>query len=176
MAEQNRLGHDPNNGSITIKNPYFTYITGAAVALGLVTGVTGFAGLATYLGLAILAQGGLLMTDYIQHYGLTRDQGNDGRLEPVTQMHSWNAPHWFTRHLTLNAPLHSAHHQRPGLPYTELDNPATAPQMPYGPGRMSLMALNPRRWRRVMNPKVAEIALKSRQAQTAPEPTLHAAQ
>ncbi|WP_069299627.1 alkane 1-monooxygenase [Neptunicoccus sediminis] len=163
-AENTRRGLPAESRRIDLSNPYFTYITGGILFLTLAALAAGWAGLITYFGLAIMAQGGLLLTDYVQHYGLTRSEGEDGRLMPIAPHHSWNAPHWFTRNLTLNAPLHSDHHAKPARPYTELENhPAEiAPQLPYSPGIMSVIALNPIRWRRIMNPKVAEWAMRHR--------------
>lgn len=163
-AENTRRGFPPHSREVDFSNPYFTYILGGVIFLGLATAFGGWKGFTLYLGLALMAQSGLLLTDYVQHYGLTRSEGQDGRFDPIAPHHSWNAPHWFTRNLTLNAPLHSDHHAKPARPYTELQNhPAeVAPQLPYSPGIMSIIALNPIHWRRIMNPKVAEWAMRHR--------------
>lgn len=157
-AENERRGFGPNSRDVEFTNPYFTYIVGAFLFLGLASGFAGIKGLFVYVGLALMAQSGLLLTDYVQHYGLTRPEGPDGRLEPVALHHSWNAPHWFTRKLTLNAPLHSDHHAKPARPYTDLENhpDRIAPQLPHSPAIMAMIALNPRHWRHVMNPRVNE--------------------
>lgn len=167
-AENARRGLPDTSREIGLSNPYFHYICGGAVFLGIAAGFAGIAGLASYLGLALMAQGGLLLTDYVQHYGLSRHQDANGRFEPVGPNHSWNAPHWFTRNLTLNAPLHSQHHAHPGRPFTELTNDPAAPQLPFSPGLMAIIALNPARWRRVMNPRVAEVELSRRSRTTSP--------
>lgn len=156
-VENTRLGLDPESRQLPLNHPYFTYIVGAWLFLGLAVAIGGVTGLVIYLGLAFMAQGGLLLTDYTQHYGLLRQETSEGRFERVGAAHSWNAPHWFTRHLTLNAPLHSMHHTKPGLDFTELVNPDGAPQLPYGPGIMTMIALNPWHWRRLMNPRVVAV-------------------
>lgn len=153
-AENTRRGLSPESRELPLDHPYLAYILGAALFAGLALGLAGPFGLLTYLGLAVFAQGGLLLTDYVQHYGLMRKQDADGRYEPISPAHSWNAQHWFTRKLTLNAPLHSAHHWKPATPFNELTNIDGAPQLPKGPGRMSLIALFPRYWRRIMNPRL----------------------
>ncbi|MEM7440749.1 MAG: alkane 1-monooxygenase [Pseudomonadota bacterium] len=153
-VENTRRSLPPESRALPLGHPYFTYVVGAAIFLGLATAIGGIPGLITYFGLAIMAQGGLLLTDYTQHYGLLRKELQEGRFERVGAGHSWNAPHWFTRHLTLNAPLHSMHHTKPGADYTQLINQDGAPQMPYGPGIMTVIALNPWHWRRLMNPRV----------------------
>lgn len=167
-AENARRGLPDNSRAVGFDNPYFLYICGAALFLGIAAGFGGIPGLITYLGLAIMAQGGLLLTDYVQHYGLSRQQDANGRFEPVGALHSWNAPHWFTRNLTLNAPLHSHHHARPAHRFTELVMDTDAPQLPYSPGLMAVIALNPARWRRVMNPRVAQAELMRRKENSSP--------
>ncbi|MCP5084424.1 MAG: alkane 1-monooxygenase, partial [Alphaproteobacteria bacterium] len=152
MAENVRRG-----GKETWAHPYIHYVFGSFACLILVVTFCGPAGVAWYVGLALVAQTGLLLTDYMQHYGLQRAEFSDGRFEPVRLQHSWNAPQWFTRHLTLNAPRHSDHHVKPARPYTDLQAhpPDVAPQLPYPVGTMAAIALQPGLWRRVMNPRVA---------------------
>jgi alkane 1-monooxygenase len=167
-AENVRRGYPPESRAVDLANPYFTYIVGAALFLGLAAGFAGFTGLIVYLLLAFMAQSGLLLTDYIQHYGLTRSEDSYGKFEPVRPHHSWNSSHWFTRHFTLNAPLHSDHHTKPAKPYTDLRNYPSeiAPQLPYGPALMSIIALSPKRWRKIMNVQVAQNALLHRKHPT----------
>jgi hypothetical protein len=62
----------------------------------------------------------ILMSDYIQHYGLQRLPLPSGRLEPVGLHHSWNAPKGFSSYLMMNAPTHSAHHLHPDRRFDEL--------------------------------------------------------
>ncbi len=163
-AENQRLGYPPNSRAVDVKNPYFTYIIGAFAFMALAAAFAGWSGLLIYLTLAFSAQAGLLLTDYTQHYGLTRPEAADGTFPPIAPHHSWNAPHWFTRKLTLNAPLHSDHHAKPARPFTELQThpQETAPQLPYSPGIMSMIALHPPRWRKIMHPRVAEWAMRHR--------------
>lgn len=136
-------------------NPYVVYVGGAAGCLLAVLLLFGLGGLLVYLLLAAHAQTQLLLSDYVQHYGLTRRRLPDGRTEPVGVQHSWNAPHWFSALMLLNAPRHSAHHAQPGLPYAALTLPGglAAPSLPYSLPVMAVLALLPRHWRRVMNPR-----------------------
>lgn len=151
-AENVRRGWPAEAHPFRIGHPYLVYLAGALAFMALALALGGPKGLAAYLGLALMGQGGLLLTDYIQHYGLTRAPGPDGRFPPVSDAHSWDAAHWFTRHLTLNAPLHAAHHRRPGQPFTDLAPRPAAPRLPRSPGIMSLIALFPRRWRATVHP------------------------
>src|SRR5690606_28004254 len=102
------------------QHPYITYFGGAALLLGFSTLLAGPWGLLAHLGLAIFAQSQLLLSDYVQHYGLTRATGPDGRPEPVGARHSWNSPHPASSALMLNAPRHSDHHARPARQFPAL--------------------------------------------------------
>ncbi len=94
-----------------------------------------------------------MLSDYVQHYGLMRTEIRPpGKLEPVGPQHSWNAPHWFTTHLMLNAPpRHSDHHAHPARPYPALRlRDGEAPMLPYSLPAMAALALVPKLWQRVM--------------------------
>jgi alkane 1-monooxygenase len=97
-------------------HPYAIYIGGGLAALGLGWAVAGWGGLLAWAGLALHAQAQILVSDYVQHYGLSRAILPDGRLEPVGPQHSWNTAHWASSALMLNAPRHSDHHAHPSRP------------------------------------------------------------
>lgn len=161
-AESNRRrGTDP--GSRSIVHPYLEYAGGAVFFLFLSGFIGGIPGMFGYVAMAVLAQTGLLLTDYVQHYGLRRSTDPSGKTEPVSPQHSWNSPKWFTRHLSLNATRHSEHHTRPAAAYTELRDlpPDIAPELPYPSGVMAYIALFPRFWRPLMNPRVAALQFES---------------
>ncbi|MFT6606052.1 MAG: alkane 1-monooxygenase [Halocynthiibacter sp.] len=142
------------------QNPYALYIGGAAGIALLVFAATGPAGLLAYIALAAYAQMQLLLSDYVQHYGLNRAEVN-GKLEPVGPEHSWNARQWFTSLMMLNAPRHSDHHAHPTTPYPNLILPQGAPMLPRSLPAMATLALFPSLWRRVMDPRAK--ALRARQ-------------
>ena len=143
-------------GRSILLHPYVGYCVGSILCVIAAWTIGGWGALAAYLGLAVFAQSQLLMSDYVQHYGLARATRGE-KLEPVAAEHSWNAPHVFTSHMMLNAPRHSAHHARPSLKFNELDLPApgSAPVLPYSLPAMSVIALYPPLWRRMMNPRLA---------------------
>jgi alkane 1-monooxygenase len=125
-------------------------IVGAGlVALSFLIG--GAFGVFTYLALALYAQVQILLADYVQHYGLRRVRRGSGKLEPVSDAHSWNSPHWFSSALTLNAPRHSDHHMNPQRPYPALRlTPETMPTLPHALPVMAVIALYPPLYRKVM--------------------------
>ncbi len=137
--------------------PYPVYIGGALGLLALSGLVFGWKGVVAHLALAAYATAQLLLSDYVQHYGLRRAQRADGKLEPIGPAHSWNSRHWFTSHLMLNAPRHSDHHAHPSRPYPQLRlHPrAEAPILPASLPAMAVLALFPTQWRRVMDRALA---------------------
>jgi alkane 1-monooxygenase len=138
----------------SLRNPFWQYCLGGLAAVFLAYSLAGFKGIFAYLILSSYAQSQMLIIDYVQHYGLQRKQLVDGKYEPVSSRHSWNAPHWFSAFMTLNAPRHSDHHASPAKPFTELDGFIdTAPQLPHAIPFMAAIALWPAKWRAVMNPR-----------------------
>ncbi len=138
-------------------HPYALYLGGAAA---LSIGALVFGGpdaLLAVLALSLYAQMQILLSDYVQHYGLRRAALPDGRKEPVGPQHSWNAPHWFSSALMLNAPRHSDHHVTParGYPALQLD-PETMPMLPMPLPFMATVALFPTLWRRMMDRRCAK--------------------
>ncbi|MGI3163204.1 alkane 1-monooxygenase [Pseudooceanicola sp. 200-1SW] len=140
------------------RHPYLGYGAIAALCLALAAGFGGASGAALYLGICAFAQVQILLSDYVQHYGLERAERADGRLEPVGPQHSWNAPHMATGAMMLNAPRHSDHHLHPGriYPGLQLDR-QTMPILPRSLPVMATVALWPRWWRRVMDPRAQAI-------------------
>ncbi|KMK67974.1 alkane 1-monooxygenase [Puniceibacterium sp. IMCC21224] len=133
-------------------HPYAAYGIGAAASVTLAALLGGTVGVAVLLGLAVYAQIQLLLSDYVQHYGLRRSLRADGRPEPVGPAHSWNAPHGFSSALMLNAPRHSDHHAHPSRPYPGLSiNRDVMPILPHSLPVMAVIALAPALWRRMMD-------------------------
>jgi alkane 1-monooxygenase len=138
-------------------HPYLIYAAISVASLVLGSAIAGWAGVLIWLALAVFGHSQLLLADYVQHYGLQRATLPGGRLEPVGARHSWNAPHWFSSALMLNAPRHSDHHAHPGRPYPALRLPARAdaPYLPYPLPICCVLALSPPTWRRVMGRRLA---------------------
>lgn len=135
-------------------HPYIVYIFIGTVGLTLATWIGGVWGALTWLGLALHAQMQILLSDYVQHYGLRRVILADGRPEPVGPQHSWNTAQWFSAAMMLNAPRHSDHHAHPARPYPALRLAADAPRLPWPLPVACTLALMPRLWRRSMAPRL----------------------
>ena len=139
-------------------NPYLIWVGGGLACIVAVWMGFGPRAALDYLGLCLYAQMQLMLSDYVQHYGLRRHISN-GRLEPVGPRHSWDAPHPLSSLAMVNAPRHSDHHAHPARAYPALrltlENPR--PMLPYSLPVMGAMAMVPQLWRRVMDKRVARM-------------------
>ncbi|MDO5632682.1 MAG: alkane 1-monooxygenase [Paracoccus sp. (in: a-proteobacteria)] len=135
-------------------NPYVWWVGGGLACMLVVAVLTGPRGLADYLGLSLYAQIQILLSDYVQHYGLRRRTLPDGRTEPVGPRHAWDSPHPISSLMLVNAPRHADHHMNPARPYPALRLPDNRPLLPYPIAIMAAIALIPPLWRRVMDRRV----------------------
>jgi alkane 1-monooxygenase len=140
------------------KHPYLIYCAGAALCLLGAYGVSGGWGVIALIAVTGHAQVQLLLADYVQHYGLRRQLVKTGRYEPVKAHHSWNAPHWYSAAMMLNAPHHSDHHLYPDRTFSQLDVSPDLPMLPYSMPVMAVVALCPPWWRRVMDQRVMAVS------------------
>ncbi len=74
----------------------------------------------------------LTSANYIEHYGLLRRRGADGRYESCKPEHSWNSNHLFSNWATFHLQRHSDHHAHPLRRYQSLRHFPQAPQLPNG--------------------------------------------
>lgn len=137
-------------------NPFWRYagLQGAALLLALLLG--GWLGVALFLWQALVAIWQLELVNYVEHYGLTRKHLGEGKYEHVKPQHSWNAAHKASNWLLINLERHSDHHYKPDRRFPLLQNytAADAPQLPHGYPVMTIAAMFPPLWRRIMNPRV----------------------
>jgi len=151
LAAENRRRRS-GRGKPFWTHPYALYLGGAALTVALAGLLAGWAGVGALIAMAGYAQVQILMSDYVQHYGLRRQRRADGRPEPVGPQHSWNAPHAFSAALMLNAPRHSDHHVTPSRPYPALQlDPGAMPCLPRPLPVMAAVALVPPLWFRIMD-------------------------
>ncbi|TMV04906.1 alkane 1-monooxygenase [Ruegeria sediminis] len=139
-----------------LANPFWRYwaLQGGMLLLAVLVGRWG--GLGLFLVQAGTAIWQLELVNYVEHYGLTRKHLANGKYEHVHPRHSWNAAHKASNWLLINLQRHSDHHYKPDRRFPLLQNHAeeAAPQLPYGYPVMTVAAMIPPLWRRVMNPRV----------------------
>lgn len=127
-------------------------LTYAAVAL-----VFGPSGIAFFTGQSLV---GILMLEglnYVQHYGLTREETAPGRHETIAANHAWNASYRRSNWLLFNLGRHFDHHVATDPYLRPSQRAAGSPELPAGYWTMFLMALVPPLWRRVMDPRVEAV-------------------
>ena len=96
----------------------------------------------------------LTSANYIEHYGLLREKGPDGRYERCQPHHSWNANHVASNLVTFHLERHSDHHAWAARHYQSLRHFDDVPQLPSGYFGMFLLSYVPPLWRKVMDPRV----------------------
>ncbi|HEX4869479.1 MAG TPA: fatty acid desaturase [Moraxellaceae bacterium] len=97
----------------------------------------------------------LEVINYIEHYGLLRQKGADGRYERCTPQHSWNSNHIVTNLVLYQLQRHSDHHANPTRSFQALRHFDDSPQLPSGYASMLIPAYLPPLWFRQMDPLVA---------------------
>ncbi|MEQ6249731.1 alkane 1-monooxygenase [Sulfitobacter sp. HNIBRBA3233] len=137
-------------------NPFWRYWALQAGFVALAFALGGWSGVGLFVLQAGVAIWQLELVNYIEHYGLTRKHLGDGKYEHVQPRHSWNAAQKASNWLLINLQRHSDHHFKPDRRFAVLQTygPDEAPQLPYGYPMMTMIAMVPPLWRRVMNPRV----------------------
>ncbi|MFK7939344.1 MAG: alkane 1-monooxygenase [Roseovarius sp.] len=141
-----------------LSNPFWRYWGLQAYFVLLAVLIGGWVGLLLFLWQAFIAIWQLELVNYIEHYGLTRKHLGDGKYEHVLPRHSWNAAQKASNWLLINLQRHSDHHYKPSRRFPLLQNytSADAPQLPHGYPLMTMVAMVPPLWKRVMNPRVRQ--------------------
>jgi len=96
----------------------------------------------------------LEVINYVEHYGLQRQEISPGRFERIHPHHSWNSTQRLTNLWTFNLQRHADHHAYASRPYYQLRAWGNSPMLPAGYPTMILVALVPPLWRRVMDDRV----------------------
>lgn len=147
-----------NLGPWNLKNPIFKYAALQLALLGLAFVIGGWMGIGLFALQAFLAVWQLELTNYVEHYGLTRKHLGDGKYEPVRAHHSWDSAHHVSGLLLINLQRHADHHLHPmrRFPLLQIFDETQAPQLPTGYPPMTSMAMIPPLWRRRFNPRVRD--------------------
>ena len=129
------------------------FLVGIFILFGITT---------TLLFMVAALMGGLLLesVNYIEHYGLTRNETENHQFERVQPHHSWNSNHIIGRLMLFELSRHSDHHYLASRKYQILRSFDNAPQMPTGYPGMILLSLVPPLWFKVMNNRMKKYNLK----------------
>ena len=92
--------------------------------------------------------------NYIEHYGLKREQKADGSYARTMPEHSWKNNNVLTNLFLYQLQRHSDHHAYPTRPFQALRHFEEAPELPSGYATMLLPALIPSWWFKMMDQRV----------------------
>jgi alkane 1-monooxygenase len=134
------------------RNKMYQFAAGQVVVLAAMFLLSGWRGLLFYLAQTIGSHIVLESVNYIQHYGLMREQ-RDGEYEKTGAEHSWDTYHYFSSYMTFRVGHHSYHHIAV-KPYYLLGTEAEAPKLPVGYFWAIPMVFLPPWWRGVINPRL----------------------
>lgn len=125
------------------------------VLFAAITSVLGPLALAFLVIQAVFGAALLEVVNYIEHYGLLRQQDSTGRFERCKPEHSWNSNHVVTNVFLYQLQRHSDHHANPARRFQALRHFDNTPQLPSGYAGMILVAYFPPVWRALMDKRVA---------------------
>lgn len=140
--------------TLSLRNDVLTAWAMSIVVWGALLGVFGV-GIAPYLVIqAVFGFALLEAVNYLEHYGLVRQQLPNGRWERVGPRHSWNNNNTVTNLFLYHLQRHSDHHANPTRRYQALRHFDESPQLPSGYATMIVLCYFPPLWRRVMDHRV----------------------
>ncbi len=137
-----------------LQNKMYWYALGQVALLAGLYLLAGPWGLLFYLAQIVGAHIVLESVNYIQHYGLMREQHN-GEYEKTGPEHSWDTYHFFSSYVTFRVGHHSYHHLAV-KPYHLLAPEPEAPKLPVGYFWAIAMVFLPPWWRHVINPRLKD--------------------
>lgn len=130
---------------------YFVISIAASLTLGFLFGVKI---VIMWWSISILAILLLQTVDYIEHYGLVRPKNAEGNWMAFKPHHAWDSSSPLTNLALFNLGLHSHHHAKAIVHFSELRKNETALKMPYGYSLMLIIALMPFLFVPMMNKRI----------------------
>ena len=126
----------------------------SALLFSALVAAFGLAMLPFALAQALYAVTLLEVVNYLEHYGLLRQTGEDGRFERCSPAHSWNSNSLVGNLLLYQLQRHSDHHANPARAYQALRHFDSSPQLPAGYATMLMLAYVPPLWFAVMDKRL----------------------
>jgi alkane 1-monooxygenase len=103
--------------------------------------------LAAWFVQCIVANFLLEYVNYIEHYGLVRNEK-----ERVTELHSWQSDQLISRFVLVDLSRHADHHYYASKPFHTLNSYEKSPVLPGGYASLIVPALIPALWRKLTHP------------------------
>ena len=141
-------------GWFTWRNRLSRYLVLGVASWAAVGLAFGWRGLAFYLAQCLGGALFLEVINYVEHYGLMREEIAPGKYEKVQPRHSWNANDRVSNWWLFNLQRHADHHANASRPYYNLRAIEEGPQLPFSYPTMILLALVPPVWHALMDPAV----------------------
>jgi len=128
-----------------------------AATAALVGNVYGSGVALLFLGQGAFAFVLLEAVNYVEHYGLTRNEIRPGVFEKFGPKHAWEARFAASNVFLFKLQRHADHHLLPQRRYQSLRVHEESPQLPQGYPSMVLLSLIPPLWRRVIHPRMPRV-------------------
>ena len=138
----------------SLENKMIQYTLLHSLFLGSIYAYFGLTVLIYFLFAALVGILLLETVNYIEHYGLYRQQRENGNYEQVKRKHSWNSNHVIGRAVLFELSRHSDHHFKADRPYQLVETSDDSPVMPTGYPGMMVLAFIPPLFFKVMNHRV----------------------
>ena len=98
---------------------------------------------------------GLLHTvNYLQHYGLMREEKQNGQFEKIASRHAWSSGKRMNGLSLFQLDKHADHHMHPTHTYETLKDLQGSPEHPTGYSGMIMLALLPPLWFKIMDKRI----------------------
>lgn len=143
-------------GFWTVENELLQGWAMTAAFFGLTTAVCGRRAIPFLIGQGAYGASLLEVINYVEHYGLKRQQLPNGKYERTSPEHSWNSNNIVTNLFLYQLQRHSDHHAHPSRSFQALRHFENAPQLPGGYASMLLPAYIPSWWYKIMDQRVAD--------------------
>lgn len=138
------------------RNPFWRYGIETAAWYAFIFYVGGWWAVPVYMFLCLGIVFSMKISNYLQHYGLSRICLPNGRFERVRPRHSWSANYKFSKWMFFNFQRHPDHHVIASRNYPLLQHYGAdeSPQLPGSYSTMFNLALRPKRWFEKMDPLI----------------------
>lgn len=138
------------------RNPFWRYGIETALWYAFIIVAGGWWAVPVYMFLCLGIVFSMKISNYLQHYGLSRICLPNGRFERVRPRHSWSANFKFSKWMFFNFQRHPDHHVIASRNYPLLQHYGAeeSPQLPGSYSTMFNLALRPKRWFATMDPLI----------------------
>jgi alkane 1-monooxygenase len=103
----------------------------------------------------------LHQVNYLQHYGLHREETGSGKIEKMSAHHSWNIANPYSKFSLFQLTSHADHHLHPAHSYEKLKVHSEFPSHPANYACMMIISLIPPLWFNITHKRISVHHLKN---------------